>query len=57
MSEVKNIVPFKSAKNAAFLFYEIKFFSMGDIKNLIPFPTGVKNMTPFPKLCHPGTNS
>jgi len=50
MSDVKNMVPLKVAYIATFLSYGIKFLSLGDVKNLIPFPKSDKNMIPFPMV-------
>ncbi|MCZ8515378.1 hypothetical protein O9H85_23795 [Paenibacillus filicis] len=38
LSDDKNIISLKAAYNAAFSFYGIKFLSLGDDKNFIPFP-------------------
>lgn len=43
ISDVKNMVPLKVAYYAALTIYEIKFLSLGNVKNLIPFPTTVSN--------------
>lgn len=48
MSGDKNIVTLEAANYAAFYFYDIKFLSKHDDKNLISFPTNYKNFVTFP---------
>ncbi len=47
MSGDKNIVTLEVANYAAFYFYDIKFLSKHNDKNLISFPTDDKNFVTF----------
>ncbi|MNH46061.1 hypothetical protein D3C79_1086940 [compost metagenome] len=47
LSGDKNIVTLEVANYAAFYFYDIKFLSKYNDKNLISFPTNDKNFVTF----------